>query len=66
MIAQYQGLNVNELDALRKSSGIKESYLKLQKINSKIAIKETPKNEKYFTGPTAAAISSILFQLQKF
>ena len=31
---------------------------------TKIALKETPKKdlEKYFTGPTAAAISSILYQ----
>ena len=32
MIAQYQGLNVNELDALRKELRDKEFYLKLQKI----------------------------------
>ena len=32
MIAQYQGLNVNELDALRKELREKVSYLKLQKI----------------------------------
>ena len=34
MIAQYQGLNVNELDALRKELEIKEYCLKLQKIES--------------------------------
>ena len=32
MIAQYQGLNVNELDALRKELREKGFYLKLQKI----------------------------------
>ena len=32
MIAQYQGLNVNELDALRKELEKKVFYLKLQKI----------------------------------
>ena len=31
MIAQYQGLNVNELDELRKALREKVSYLKLQK-----------------------------------
>ena len=32
MIAQYQGLNVNELDALRKELREKAFFLKLQKI----------------------------------
>ena len=32
MIAQYQGLNVNELDALRKELREKGILLKLQKI----------------------------------
>lgn len=32
MIAQYQGLNVIELDKLRKELRDKEFYLKLQKI----------------------------------
>ena len=43
MIAQYQGLNVNELDSLRKELRDKEFYLKLQKSYNKIAIKETLK-----------------------
>jgi large subunit ribosomal protein L10 len=49
MIAQYQGLNVKELDALRKELRDK-----------KILFKDTPVKdlEKYFIGPTAAAISS--------
>ena len=59
MIAQYQGLNVNELDALRKELREKEFYLKLQKIELQNCIKRLPKkDEKYFVGPTAAAISS--------
>ena len=61
MIAQYQGLNVNELDALRKELREKDILFKITKNRiTKIAIKETPKKdlEKYFIGPTAAAISS--------
>ena len=61
MIAQYQGLNVNELDALRKELREKGIIFKITKNRiTKIAIKETPKKdlEKYFVGPTAAAISS--------
>ena len=61
MIAQYQGLNVNELDALRKELREKGILFKITKNRiTKIALKETPKKdlEKYFTGPTAAAISS--------
>ena len=61
MIAQYQGLNVNELDALRKELRDKGIIFKITKNRiTKIAIKETPKKdlEKYFIGPTAAAISS--------
>ena len=61
MIAQYQGLNVNELDALRKELREKGILFKITKNRiTKIAIKETPKKdlEKYFVGPTAAAISS--------
>ena len=34
MIAQYQGLNVNELDELRKELRDKGSYLKSQKTGS--------------------------------
>ena len=62
MIAQYQGLNVNELDALRKELREKGILFKITKKNriTKIALKNTSKKdlEKYFTGPTAAAISS--------
>ena len=75
MIAQYQGLNVNELDELRKELREKGVLFKVTKNRiTKIAIKETPVKdlEKYFTGPTAAALSSdpittakILTNLQK-
>jgi large subunit ribosomal protein L10 len=61
MIAQYQGLNVTELDELRKQLRDKGILFKITKNRiTKIAIKETPVKdlEKYFTGPTAAAISS--------
>ena len=61
MIAQYQGLNVKELDKLRKELRDKGILFKITKNRiTKIAIKDTPIKdlEKYFTGPTAAAISS--------
>ena len=61
MIAQYQGLNVTELDKLRKELRDKGILFKITKNRiTKIAIKDTPVKdlEKYFTGPTAAAISS--------
>jgi large subunit ribosomal protein L10 len=61
MIAQYQGLNVTELDELRKELRDKGILFKITKNRiTKIAIKDTPVKdlEKYFTGPTAAAISS--------
>ena len=61
MIAQYQGLNVNELDKLRKELREKGILFKITKNKiTKIALKDTPVKdlEKYFTGPTAAAISS--------
>ena len=61
MIAQYQGLNVTELDELRKQLRVKGILFKITKNRiTKIAIKETPVKdlEKFFTGPTAAAISS--------
>ena len=61
MIAQYQGLNVNELDSLRKELRDKGIIFIITKNRiTKIAIKETTKKdlEKYFIGPTAAAISS--------
>ena len=50
MIAQYQGLNVNELDELRKELREKGILFKVTKNRiTKIAIKETPKKdlEKY-------------------
>ena len=61
MIAQYQGLNVNELDELRKKLREKDIIFKITKNRiTKLAIKETPVKdlEKYFKGPTAAALSS--------
>ena len=61
MIAQYQGLNVTELDELRRELRDKGILFKITKNRiTKIAIKETPVKdlEKYFTGPTASAISS--------
>ena len=61
MIAQYQGLNVTELDSLRKELREKGILFKITKNRiTKIAIKDTPVKdlEKYFTGPTAAAMSS--------
>ena len=61
MIAQYQGLNVNELDLLRKELREKGIIFKVTKNKiTKLAIKDSPVKEleKYFTGPTAAALSS--------
>ena len=46
MIAQYQGLNVNELDSLRKELRSKGIMFKITKNRiTKIALKETPKKE---------------------
>ena len=61
MIAQYQGLNVTELDKLRKELREKGILFKVTKNRiTKLAIKDSPVKdlEKYFTGPTAAAMSS--------
>ena len=61
MIAQYQGLNVVELDALRKELRENGILFKITKNRiTKLAIKDSPVKdlEKYFTGPTAAAMSS--------
>ena len=61
MIAQYQGLNVVELDALRKELRENGILFKITKNRiTKIAIKDSPVKdlEKFFTGPTAAAMSS--------
>ena len=59
MIAQYQGLNVTELDDLRKQLREKDILFKVTKNKiTKLAIKDSPVKEleKYFTGPTAAAL----------
>ena len=61
MIAHYQGLNVVQLDALRKELRENGIMFKITKNRiTKLAVKETPLKEleKFFTGPTAAAISS--------
>ena len=59
MIAQYQGLNVNELDTKRTK---RKDLFKITKQNYKIATKKSKKDlEKYFTGPTAAALHQIHF-----
>jgi len=61
MIAHYQGLNVVQLDALRKELRENEIIFKVTKNRiTKIAFNDTPLKEleKFFTGPTAAAISS--------
>jgi len=61
MIAQYQGLNVVELDALRKELRENGILFKITKNRiTKIAIKDSPVKdlEKFFTGPTATAMSS--------
>jgi len=61
MIAHYQGLNVVQLDALRKELRENEIIFKVTKNRiTKLAVKDTPLKEleKFFTGPTAAAISS--------
>ena len=61
MIAQYQGLNVNELDELRKQLREKGIIFIVTKNRfTKLAIKDSPVKdlEKYFTGPTATAMSS--------
>jgi len=61
MIAQYQGLNVVELDTLRKELREKGILFKVTKNRiTKLAIKDSPVKdlEKYFKGPTATALSS--------
>ena len=61
MIAHYKGLNVKQLDQIRdemRKSGI---FFKVTKNKiTKIALKDTKYKEleKFFSGPTAAAISS--------
>ena len=61
MITHYQGLNVVQLDELRKELRENGILFKITKNRiTKLAVKETPCKdlEKFFTGPTAAAISS--------
>ena len=61
IVAHYQGLTVKQLDELRKKMREHGIQFKITKNRiTKLALKETPKKdlEKYFTGPTAAAISS--------
>ena len=61
MVTHYQGLTMPQLDELRAKMRDKGIIFKITKNRiTKLALKETPKKdlEKYFTGPTAAAISS--------
>jgi large subunit ribosomal protein L10 len=61
MITHYQGLNVTELDELRKELRENSILFKITKNRiTKLAVKDSPCKdlEKFFTGPTAAAISS--------
>ena len=61
MIAHYQGLNVIQLDALRKELRENNIVFKITKNRiTKLALKDSPCKdlEKFFSGPTAAAISS--------
>ena len=55
MIAQYQGLNVKDLDKLRKDLRDNGVIFKITKNRiTKLAIKDSPVKdlEKYFKGPT--------------
>ena len=61
MIAHYQGLNVIQLDELRKELRDNDILFKITKNRiTKLAVKDSPckELEKFFSGPTAAAISS--------
>ena len=61
LVTHYQGLTMPQLDDLRSKMREHGIIFKITKNRiTKIAIKETPVKdlEKYFTGPTAAAISS--------
>ena len=61
MIAHYQGLNVVELDELRKELRDNGILFKITKNRiTKLAVKDSPCKdlEQYFSGPTAAAVSS--------
>jgi len=64
MIAHYQGLNVIQLDALRKELRENGILFKITKNRiTKLALKDSHLKdlEKFFLGPTAAAISSAPF-----
>ena len=61
MVTHYQGLTMTQLDELRAKMREHGIIFKITKNRiTKLAIKDTPKKdlEKFFTGPTAAAISS--------
>ena len=61
MIAHYKGMNVKELDKIRSEMRKSGIFFKVTKNKiTKLALKETKCKdlEKFFTGPTAAAISS--------
>ena len=61
MVTHYQGLNVIQLDALRKDLRENNILFKITKNRiTKLALKDSPCKdlEKFFAGPTAAAISS--------
>ena len=61
MIAHYKGLNVKELDKIRSEMRESGIFFKVTKNRiTKLALKETKCKdlEKFFNGPTAAAISS--------
>ena len=68
MIAQYQGLNVNELDDLRKELREKGILFKITKNRiTKLALKETTHSEaeNFFSGPTGIALSKDPITLAK-
>ena len=61
LVTHYQGLTMTQLDQLRSQMRDHGIQFKITKNRiTKIALKDTPKKdlEKYFIGPTAAAISS--------
>ena len=67
MIAQYQGLNVNELDALRKELRDKGILFKIKKQNYKNSFKRNPKKDlENILLDLHAAISLIQFLQLKF
>ena len=69
MIAQYQGLNVNELDSLRKELRENGILFKITKNRiTKIAIKETPVKdlENILLALQLQLFHQILLQLLKF